>query len=42
MQSKFNGVYTIVHRPEGKVMLVKATNLYELIRRMRRSINGLL
>lgn len=23
MQSKFNGMYTIVHRPEGKVMLVK-------------------
>lgn len=23
MQSKFNGMYTVVHRPEGKVMLVK-------------------
>lgn len=23
MVSKFNGIYTIVHRPEGKVMLVK-------------------
>jgi PTH1 family peptidyl-tRNA hydrolase len=23
IQSKFNGMYTIVHRPEGKVMLVK-------------------
>lgn len=23
MQSKFNGMYTIIHRPEGKVMLVK-------------------
>lgn len=23
MQSKFNGVYTVIHRPEGKVMLVK-------------------
>lgn len=23
MQSKFNGMYTIVHRPEGKVLLVK-------------------
>ena len=23
MQSKFNGMYTTVHRPEGKVMLVK-------------------
>ncbi|MDS9473291.1 aminoacyl-tRNA hydrolase [Sporosarcina pasteurii] len=23
MQSKFNGMYTIVHQPEGKVMLVK-------------------
>ena len=23
MQSKFNGMYTVIHRPEGKVMLVK-------------------
>ncbi len=23
MQSKFNGMYTVVHRPEGKVILVK-------------------
>ncbi|WP_342513931.1 aminoacyl-tRNA hydrolase [Sporosarcina sp. FSL K6-1522] len=23
MQAKFNGMYTVVHRPEGKVMLVK-------------------
>lgn len=23
MQTKFNGMYTIIHRPEGKVMLVK-------------------
>lgn len=23
MQSKFNGMYTVVHRPEGKIMLVK-------------------
>lgn len=23
MQSKFNGMYTVVHRPEGKVLLVK-------------------
>ena len=23
IQSKFDGMYTVVHRPEGKVMLVK-------------------
>jgi len=23
MQAKFNGMYTVIHRPEGKVMLVK-------------------
>ena len=23
MQMKFNGAYTVIHRPEGKVMLVK-------------------
>lgn len=23
MQSKFNGMYTVIHRPEGKVILVK-------------------
>lgn len=23
MQSKFNGMYTVIHRPEGKVMFVK-------------------
>ena len=23
MQSKFNGMYTVIHRSEGKVMLVK-------------------
>ena len=30
MQSKFNGMYTVIHRPEGKVMLVKPLTFMNL------------
>lgn len=30
MQSKFNGMYSVVHRPEGKVMLVKPLTFMNL------------
>ena len=41
-QTKFNGMYATVHRPEGKVMLLKPLNLYELIWRVCSPNNGLL
>lgn len=30
MQSKFNGMYTVIHRPEGKVILVKPLTFMNL------------
>lgn len=30
MQSKFNGMYTVIHRPEGKVVLVKPLTFMNL------------